>query len=157
MTPAVRYAGFWRRLAAAIVDSMVLMAVVTPLMLLFYGPVALQRSHGYLGLFDLFLNQVLPIVATVYFWTRFGATPGKRLLECEVADATRFDRIGVKQALLRYFGYLASLLPLGLGFLWIGWDPRKQGFHDKIAHTVVLYRPEDESTKSLQQLMEEAR
>ncbi len=157
MTRVVHYAGFWRRLAAFIVDSALLLAVVTPLMVLAYGPVALQRNHGYLGLVDLLLNQLLPIVAVAWFWTRCGATPGKRLLECEVADATRFGRIGVKQALLRYLGYFVSMLPLGLGFLWIGWDARKQGFHDKIARTVVLYRPEDESEKTLQQLMREAR
>ena len=30
---------------------------------------------------------------------------------------------------------------LGLGFLWVGWDKRKQGFHDKLANTVVIRNP----------------
>jgi uncharacterized RDD family membrane protein YckC len=62
---------------------------------------------------------------------------------------------------LRYAAYLASILPLMLGFLWVARDPRKQGFHDKIANTVVLYRAgvevDDESSKSLEQLMGELR
>jgi uncharacterized RDD family membrane protein YckC len=53
------------------------------------------------------------------------------------------------------------MLPLMLGFLWIAWDPRKQGFHDKIANTVVLYNAQieasDESRKNLGQLMNEIR
>lgn len=63
----------------------------------------------------------------------------------------------MKQAAIRYFAYLVSILPLGLGFLWIIWDKRRQGFHDLIARTVVLYAPADESEKSLRRLMEEAR
>ena len=42
------------------------------------------------------------------------------------------------QYLLRYLGYYISLIPFGLGFLWVGIDPRKQGWHDKIASTVVI-------------------
>jgi len=40
--------------------------------------------------------------------------------------------------LLRYLGYYLSMLPLFLGFIWVGIDRRKQGFHDKIAGTVVI-------------------
>jgi uncharacterized RDD family membrane protein YckC len=39
----------------------------------------------------------------------------------------------------RYFGYIVSAMPLMLGFVWIAVDRRKQGFHDKIAGTVVVY------------------
>jgi uncharacterized RDD family membrane protein YckC len=44
---------------------------------------------------------------------------------------------------VRYLGYFVSALPLGLGFFWVAWDKRKQGFHDKLAKTVVIH--EDES------------
>ena len=48
-----------------------------------------------------------------------------------------------------------------LGFLWVARDKRKQAFHDKIANTVVLYKSgietDDESQKSLEQLMGELR
>lgn len=42
------------------------------------------------------------------------------------------------QLLVRYIAYLASALPLGLGFLWVAVDRRKQAFHDKLARTVVV-------------------
>ncbi len=38
---------------------------------------------------------------------------------------------------LRYIGYFLSALPLDFGFLWIAFDARKQGWHDKLASTVV--------------------
>ena len=39
---------------------------------------------------------------------------------------------------LRYIGDYIAMLPLFLGILWVAWDPRKQGWHDKIAGTVVI-------------------
>ena len=41
-------------------------------------------------------------------------------------------------AFLRLIGYLVSGAMFYLGFLWIAVDPRKQGWHDKIAGTVVI-------------------
>ena len=46
--------------------------------------------------------------------------------------------IDMGTALLRYVGYIVSAIPLALGFLWIIWDPEKQGWHDKIAKTRVI-------------------
>jgi uncharacterized RDD family membrane protein YckC len=40
--------------------------------------------------------------------------------------------------LARYVGYIISTIPLCLGFLWVGFDSKKQGWHDKIAGTVVV-------------------
>jgi uncharacterized RDD family membrane protein YckC len=42
------------------------------------------------------------------------------------------------QSLVRYFGYFASCIPLFAGFIWIAFDRRKQGWHDKMANTVVV-------------------
>jgi len=47
-------------------------------------------------------------------------------------------------------GYFIAFLPVGLGFFWIIWDKRKQGWHDKIAGTVVVIH--DEAHIPLQQL-----
>ena len=84
------------------------------------------------------------------FWMSYGATPGKLLLDCEIVDAHTGEPITLKQALLRYVGYYLSALFIFSGFLWIIWDKRKQGWHDKIAGTVVIMH--DEATISLQQL-----
>lgn len=160
MDAQVQYAGFWRRVAAVLVDTVILLAVLTPLLYLLYGAAYFTEARPafhYAGVGDFLLNQVLPLLAAVVLWVRFRGTPGKRLLDCVVVDADTLQAISVKQAVIRYFAYLVSILPLGLGFLWIIWDKRRQGFHDLIARTVVLYAPADESEKSLRRLMEEAR
>ncbi len=106
-------------------------------------------------------QAILSLIITVAFWVTLLGTPGKLLMGCQVVDATSAHPMTLRQAVLRYLGYYVSALPLGLGFLWIAWDTRKQGFHDKIANTVVLYdvqpRTGDESRKSLRQLMSELR
>jgi uncharacterized RDD family membrane protein YckC len=38
----------------------------------------------------------------------------------------------------RYFAYFLSTIPLGLGLIWVAFDKRKQGWHDKLAGTVVI-------------------
>ena len=55
-----------------------------------------------------------------------------------VVDAATGKAISVRQGIVRYLGYYVSILPLCLGLLWVGFDPRKQGFHDKLAGTVVV-------------------
>ncbi len=148
------YAGFWRRLAAALVDTGLLMI----LFLIVLGPSYINASFWSLeGL----VENSLSLIITVAFWVKLLATPGKLLMGCQVVDADSTKPLTIRQGLLRYLGYYLSALPLGLGFLWIAWDKRKQGFHDKIANTVVLYNAElyagDESQKSLQQLLSELR
>ena len=82
-------------------------------------------------------------------------------MDCQVVDATSGENLSVTRAVIRYVGYLASLLPLGLGFFWILWDKRKQGFHDKLAHSVVILEEarwrDREAEKSLDTLMKEAK
>jgi uncharacterized RDD family membrane protein YckC len=155
MLPAgVRYAGFWRRVGAAFIDGL-LFAV---LFLIVFGP---GYTRVTLGSLPWFAENVLSMAITVIFWTWFLGTPGKLLMGCQVVDADSARPVSLAQAMLRYLGYYISALPLGLGFFWIAWDKRKQGFHDKIANTVVLYnaelRVDDESQKSLQQLIRELR
>ena len=128
------------------------------LFLIVLGPSYINASFWSLeGL----VENALSLIITVAFWIKLFGTPGKLLMSCQVVDADSNQSLSLKQAVLRYAGYYVSALPLGLGFLWIAWDKRKQGFHDKIANTVVLYNAElyagDESQKSLQQLISELR
>jgi uncharacterized RDD family membrane protein YckC len=148
------YAGFWRRVGAFFVDSFIF-SILFGLVL---GPAFVNAP-----IFTLegISRSVLTMLFTVGFWINFVGTPGKLLLGCQVVDADSFEVMNTRQAFVRFVAYLASMLPLMLGFLWVLKDSRKQGFHDKIANTVVLYNAnieaDDESRKSLNQLMGEAR
>ena len=42
------------------------------------------------------------------------------------------------QLIGRYFGYLLSVIPFGLGLLWVAFDKKKQGWHDKMSGTIVV-------------------
>jgi uncharacterized RDD family membrane protein YckC len=74
----------------------------------------------------------------VFFWVLIGQTPGKRLLGLRVVRANG-ELLGVGQALLRAVGYWVSAIPLFLGFFWILVDKQRQGWHDKLAATYVIY------------------
>jgi uncharacterized RDD family membrane protein YckC len=55
-----------------------------------------------------------------------------------VVDAQTGARLTTGQSIGRYLGYYVSIFSLGLGFAWVAVDPRKQGWHDKLAGTVVI-------------------
>jgi len=80
----------------------------------------------------------VPLTATVWFWIKFQATPGKMATSLRVVDAKTGKPLSIGQAVGRYFAYIVSLLPLGLGIFWIVFDKRKQGWHDKLAGSVVV-------------------
>ncbi|WP_455218279.1 RDD family protein [Kaarinaea lacus] len=148
------YAGFWRRVGAAFIDSFIFSILVGMVFGASFVNAPIFTMEGVVrAIFTLFI--------TVGLWITFLGTPGKLLLGCQVVDASTFKVMTVRQAILRFVSYLASMLPLMMGFIWVARDPRKQGFHDKIANTVVLYnaniQADDESRKSLQQLMGEVR
>ncbi len=165
----IEYAGLPRRLAAAMIDALILLIILTPLTYIFNqgaGFPGLDSESGIVeGGFDwsaLLIQDLLPMVLVIFFWVRYRGTPGKHLMNCQVVDATTFGNLRVRQALLRYVGYFISLLPLGLGFFWIIRDKKKRGFHDLIAHTVVIHLPINhiaavEADKPIEQLLKEVR
>ena len=75
----------------------------------------------------------------IFMW-RSGGTIGMRMLGLRVAREEDGRPIGLGRATARYLGYLVDWLALGLGLLWVGVDDRKQGWHDKIAGTLVVRR-----------------
>ena len=59
-------------------------------------------------------------------------------MSAEIVDAATGGKPGNRQLLIRYIGYYLSTIPLLLGLVWVAVDPRKQGWHDKLAGTVVV-------------------
>jgi uncharacterized RDD family membrane protein YckC len=85
--------------------------------------------------------QAIIALAILLFWVSRQATPGKMWLRLRIVDAATGGDAPFPRLVVRYLGYLLSALPLGLGFLWMLWDPRRQTWHDKLAGTVVLHDP----------------
>lgn len=139
--PAPVYGGFWLRVVAAVVDTILFMAVEAPFLLLAYGTDYYDfRSDAPFvrGWVDVVVTWILPAVITIVFWRWKRATPGKMLLKMQVVDADTGETPTVGQCLLRYVGYFLAALPCGLGLWWVAWDRRKQGWHDRMANTVVV-------------------
>lgn len=130
------YAGFWVRFWAVAVDSVLILLVTMPILNFLYGDEV--NTSLFLGFWDVFLNLFFPIFATIVFWYYRSGTPGKMLFKLSIVDDQTGGKPTMKQFLVRYFSYIISILPVFLGFFWIAFDSRKQGFHDKIAYTVVL-------------------
>ncbi|MCL1623704.1 RDD family protein [Moraxella sp. Tifton1] len=132
------YAGFWLRLVANIIDAILWALISLPLLYLIYGNAYFSNPQPFAGGFDVILSTVLPAILSVVFWLKKDATPGKMLLGLKVLDANTGNRLTPAQAILRYFGYFVSAFVLFLGYIWVGIDKKKQGWHDKIAKTVVV-------------------
>ena len=133
----VEYVGFWARVGATLIDTALLLVVTLPLGYLAYGRMASVKSFMR-GPADLLINWLLPAVLIVFLWSWLQATPGKLLVSAKIVDADTGAAPTMVQLLIRYLGYFISAIPVGLGFLWVGYDLRKQGWHDKLANTVVV-------------------
>ncbi|NPV05675.1 MAG: RDD family protein [Syntrophaceae bacterium] len=145
------YGGFWRRLYAFTVDKIILGFI--GMVLFFVGatafglgispramsadPEALLELGGRVFLLYQTVTVLLDMAYFTYFHGTTGQTPGKRLLGLRVVQETG-EPIGFGTAFLRWVGYIVSGIPMLMGFLWAGADRRKQGWHDKIAGTVVI-------------------
>ena len=136
----LEYAGFWSRVLASLIDTVLMCVVVLPILLSVYGPEYFDSERLLAGPLDFLLTWVLPAIAVILFWIYKEATPGKMALGMRVVDATSGGRASTAQYVGRYCGYYVSILPFCLGLLWVGWDARKQGWHDKLAGTVVVRR-----------------
>jgi uncharacterized RDD family membrane protein YckC len=136
----LEYAGFWVRVGATLVDTLLIICVTLPLLVAIYGWGYFKPSQtgAYAGLADLLITWVAPAVAVVLFWLYKQATPGKILVSARVVDAKTGNTLSVGQAIGRYLAYIVSSIPLCLGFLWVAFDTKKQGWHDKLAGTVVV-------------------
>lgn len=82
---------------------------------------------------------VFVIVPVVFCWAKYSVTPGKFLARMRIVDAETGGKISTRQSIIRYAGYFVSSFAFFLGFIWIAFDKRHQGWHDKMAGTVVVY------------------
>ncbi len=138
MTQALRASGFWRRAAAVGVDALWLFCLAGAVSWLLFGSPLMYEWDARAVLGSWLLRDALPALVSIGGWWRFGATPGKVLLELRVVDARSGGRPGLGRCLVRYIGYFLSALPLGLGFVWMLFDRRRQTWHDKLARTRVV-------------------
>ncbi len=147
-----KYGGFWRRFFAFLIDKVILYVVSLILFLIGLlamglkgdmmsraaaSPEDIMQGVGAIWLIYLTASFLAGMTYFTWFHGIGGRTPGKMLLGLRVIQASG-DPMTPGLAFLRCVGYLISGLVFGLGFLWIAFDGRKQGWHDKIAATLVI-------------------
>lgn len=148
----VRYAGFGERCVASIIDSIVQLPIILPcLWLLLRADVVAAAGDPFLlaERISLTLETPLgraivwgiPLFYCIVFWKFRSATPGKLLMDMKIVDAESGKEPSSLRWLLRGAGYVINVLILFIGFLWILFDERRQGLHDKLANTVVIKTP----------------
>jgi uncharacterized RDD family membrane protein YckC len=139
-----QYAGFWIRTGACIIDTFILLVIMLFFLLLFYQgnwdlvlDTGLSEQPSVLW-FEIFINYLLPFILTMVVWQIWSASPGKILLGIKIVDASTGENLKPLQSVIRYVGYIPSCLVFCLGLIWVAFDKKKQGWHDKIANTVVI-------------------
>lgn len=164
--PGYAYVGFWRRFAATLIDGILFSVLFAFLgaflftqvdtsawrVFLEIDPVTgrstatnaeiVRATTALLGLWiQLFGIYLLAhFLYHVILWTWLGGTLGQLALGIQVRRESDGRRIGLGTAILRYIGYLVSATLLYIGLIWAAFDRRKQGWHDKIAGTLVIRR-----------------
>mgnify|MGYP001559859877 CR=1 FL=1 len=145
------YGGFWRRAMAFSIDKIILF--FTSLFILIIGALAL--SIGFLSHYRDMLPErfeeititftliylLMTVFISMFYFTYFhgaaGQTPGKMIFGLKVVQSTG-EQMTFGLAFLRWVGYIISAVVFYLGFIWIAFDAKKRGWHDKIAVTVVI-------------------
>jgi uncharacterized RDD family membrane protein YckC len=128
-------AGFWIRTGAAVADVIIFVVPLSALLawMQMNSPAAQQAWLRTAA-------SIAPAIYTIACWIWNGATPGKQIFALRIVRDTDLQPARPGQLIVRYLAYMLSFAPLGLGCFWVGWDPRKQAFHDHIAGTMVLER-----------------
>jgi uncharacterized RDD family membrane protein YckC len=147
-TGAVRYAGFWIRFVAILIDGAILFTV--SMLLNIVGGLVFVKGAGvrgmpvYSGAFLAYqgiiflLNLTIGLSYSVFFLTRYGATPGKMALRLKVITS-RGGPISAPLAIGRFFANYISGLTLGIGYIMAGIDEQKRALHDRICDTRVIH------------------
>jgi uncharacterized RDD family membrane protein YckC len=135
---ALEYAGFWLRLGAAVFDLLVIAVFIFALYSLVFT--CLAEITGRRIFIMAVVSALIKIAYFIGFWIWRGQTPGKMVAGIKIIR-TDSSPIEWTHAVLRYFGYIVCCLTLCIGFIWIAFDERKQGLHDKIADTYVVKLP----------------
>lgn len=134
--------GFGRRLVATLLDGFLvlfftsILATMVAVLIAFFAMFNPYDPLPFNGLMFL-VGLIFSIVYYVGFWTKSGQTIAKSLLGIQVVGENG-EPVSWGKGLLRYIGYIISAMIASIGFLWLAFDHKRQGWHDKMAGTYVI-------------------
>ena len=136
-------AGFFSRLEAFIIDLLLITVISLgaigggELLIRFFMRPFFEVNFHLVRYSPMIVSAVI-VIYYIFFWALFGFTPGKFLLGLKILRQNE-QKMGLVRAIVRFIGYWISIIPFGLGFIWIILDPKREGWHDKLAGTHVIY------------------
>jgi uncharacterized RDD family membrane protein YckC len=137
--PPLEFGGFWIRFGAYVIDALILALIGIPLGLV-AGVQSLQ-SPGELPTWSYLISFLIGVAYFVGFWVRSGSTLGMSALGLQVVRDADGGPITWGKALVRWVGLVISFWILFIGVIWVAFDSRKRGWHDLMAGTVVIRKP----------------
>jgi uncharacterized RDD family membrane protein YckC len=143
-TGGFRWAGFWIRFAAIVVDALILLPISVAIQLMigmsFAQIIGLDSGSVMMLVVSQLLGFATGMAYEVTFVGRFGATLGK--MACGIRVITPGGgKVSYMRALGRYFAKLLNMLTIYIGYVMAAFDPVKRGLHDRICNTLVVYEP----------------
>lgn len=133
-----RYAGFWIRFLAVFIDGLIFSIIVMPVLRLMFPIADGATSSYYSTATD--INSVLTAIYSVTMITLYGATVGKMAVGIRVVTVDGSKITWTKAIMREIVGKFVSAIILLIGFIMVAFDAKKQGLHDKIAGTYVVYK-----------------
>jgi uncharacterized RDD family membrane protein YckC len=150
-TGGFRWAGFWIRFAAIIVDALILLPLTVAMQLMigmsFAQIIGLESGSIMMLIVSQLLGLATGVAYEVAFVGRFGATLGKMACGIRVIMPGG-GKVSYLRALARYFAKLLNMLTIYIGYVMAAFDPVKRGLHDRICNTLVVYEPTAASVPS---------
>jgi uncharacterized RDD family membrane protein YckC len=141
-TGQLRYAGFWRRFVAVLLDGIILGIVNFVLNMIVIAAAASSFETAQDIGFILILYAIQLATAITYETVligKYGATPGKMALQLEVVTAGG-GPVSYGLAFGRYFAKLLSYITFLIGYIIAAFDPEKRALHDRICNTRVVIK-----------------
>ena len=149
----MRYAGFWIRVVAKIIDGLI---VGIPVMLIYlvsafvFGFSAAIAPGGQPDFGALMGSMVIQLLAqgvglvlggiyNVFFVVKYGATPGKMAVNLRIITPDG-RRLSVGRAIGRYFAEMVSGMACYIGYILVAFDDQKRALHDRMCETRVVYK-----------------
>jgi uncharacterized RDD family membrane protein YckC len=149
--------GLQGRMFATIIDLFLSMLILLPFAEASFSPPpevqniidqlrsgVITQSEAIILYFSILTSEMAPKfiisgVVVVLFWIYKSGTPGKIFLKMRIVDADTLTPPSKIKLIIRYFGYIVASIPLFIGFFSISWNKQHQGWHDKMANTIVIY------------------
>ncbi|MGN1168305.1 MAG: RDD family protein [Lachnospiraceae bacterium] len=142
----VTYAGFWVRLAAYLIDSMIVFVGLLIVRLILLGVMSAAKDTALGGnlLFQYNLKDIVLYVMEALYFILFtyytGTTIGKRLMNLKVVRADGEEKLSLLNVIYREtVGRFLCGVICGIGYILAGIDGEKRGLHDILADTRVIY------------------